>query len=111
MASPAIIKARFFQRISDNAWIARIDTSGPNPSMTIAQAEGHCAAEYAFPVRCVEADYPDPVQYEMVRAQRMMNAVMPPPRPSLPLTPEQQEFASATVIRKVEMLAKRLNLV
>ena len=36
MAPPAILKARFFQRVSDNAWLARLDTSGPNPSMTVA---------------------------------------------------------------------------
>ena len=111
MSAPAVIKARFFQRISDSAWTARVDTSGPTPSMTIAEAEVHCAAEYGFPIRCVEADYPDPVQYEMVRAQRMLNAAKPPPQPAPPLTPEQQAFALATTAEKVEMVARRLGLV
>lgn len=111
MAPPKIVRARFFQRISDSAWIARLDTSGPNPGMTLAQAEAHCAAEYGFAVRCIEEDYPDPVQFEMVRAQRMMNTVKPPPQPTPPLTPEQVAFVAATAAEKLEMVAKRLNLV
>ena len=52
-----------------------------------------------------------PAQYEMVRAQRMLNPVRPPTQPAPLPTPEQQEFALATATKKVEMLAKRLNLV
>ena len=111
MAPPAIIKARFFQRISDSAWTARVDTSGPNPSMTIAEAEAHAATEYGFPVRCVEADYPDLVQFDMVRAQRMLNAVKPPAQPPPPLTPEQVAWASATTIAQIKaIIGKRLGL-
>ena len=107
MAPPAILKARFFQRVSDNAWLARLDTSGPNPSMTVAEAAAHCAAEYGFAVRCVEADYPDPVQYEMVRAQRMMNTVKPPPQPAPAPDPNIALFDAGDVGQKLAILRRR----
>ena len=110
MAPPNLIKARFFQRISDGAWTARIDTSGPNPSMTVAQAEAHCAAEYGFPVRCVEAELA-PADFETLKTQRRLGAVMPPAKPAPPLTPEQEAYRLATTDQKIEMVAKRTGLV
>ena len=104
MAPPKIVRARFFQRISDSVWTARVDTQSP---MTIAEAEAHCAGEYGFSVRCVEADYPDPVQFEMVRAQRMMNAIKPPPQPAPAPDPNIALFDAGDVGQKLAILRRR----
>lgn len=78
--------------------------------MTVAQAEAHCAAEYGFRVRCVEVELA-PADFETLKTQRMAGAVMPPAQPAPPLTPEQVAYAAATAADKLEMVAKRLNLV
>ena len=100
-------KGRFFQRVSDGAWLARVDTQSP---LSTAEAELHCAAEYGVPVRCVESDLPE-ADFDALRAQRRVGAVAPPRQPPPPLTPEQQAWAVATALERVTMLAKKLGFV
>ena len=101
------MKARFFQRVSDGAWLVRIDTESP---LSPAEAELHCASEYGAPVRAVEVEL-EPVAFDLLKAQRMVNAVLPPAQPPVPLTPEQVAYAAATPENKLVMLARRAGLV
>lgn len=89
MAGPDPIKARFFQRASDSAWLARVDTQSP---LTVAEAELHCAAEYGFPVRAVEVTIPY-AAFEALVAQRKIGSVAPPPHPIPP--PSRREVLLA----------------
>ena len=104
MAPPEIVKARFFQRASDGAWLARLDTQSP---LITAEAELHCAAEYGFPVRAVEVGL-ESAAFDLLKAQRMVNAVRPPAQPPAPLTPEQVAFAAATPDGKIAMIARKV---
>lgn len=51
MAPPKYPVTRFFYRISDGAWLRRMDTGS---SMRIEEAALHASAEYRFPVGVVE---------------------------------------------------------
>lgn len=106
MAQPDPIRARFFQRAGDGAWLARVDTQSP---LSSAEAEMHCAAEYGFPVRAVEVTLPY-IAFEELAAQRRIGAVQPPVQQPAPLTAEQGVWAAATVETKLNMLARRLGL-
>ena len=104
MAGPAIINGRFFQRIIDAAWLQRVDTQ---TSLSVAEVELHCAAEYGFPVRAVAESLPA-AQWDSLVALRMMWAIAPPMQPPPPLTPEQVAWAAATLAEKVTMIGQRL---
>lgn len=79
MSRPDPIRARFFQRVSDGAWLARVDTQSPVP---MAECEAHCAAEYGFPVRCVETTMPT-ADFDALYAQRRPKMILPPARPTV----------------------------
>ena len=100
------MRTRFFQRVSDSQWLARVDTESP---LMPVEAELYCAAEYGFPVRAIDTEI-TPAAFEALRAQRMVGAVIPPVQPPPPLTAEQQAWAAATVAGKLSMIAKRLGL-
>lgn len=107
MARPDPIKARFFQRVSDGAWLLRLDTQSP---LSTAEAELHCASEYGFPVKAVDVALPY-AQFEILTAQRRVGAVSPPVQPPPPLTAEQQAWAAATAAGRLQMIAKKVGLV
>ena len=107
MARPAIIKGRFFKRISDGMWTHRVDTQSP---MTLAEAEAHCSAEFGFPVSVVAVELPA-ADFDVLVAQRMVGAILPPVQPPTPLTPEQVEFAAADIAKKALMVHRQLGLV
>ena len=101
-------KGRFFQRVSDGKWLARVDTGS---SLSTAEAVLHCAAEYGVPVKAVEADLPE-ADFAVLKAQRQAGAIIPPAQPPPPLTAEQQAFAAATTdAQRLGMVAKKLYLV
>lgn len=56
MAAPEFPVVRFYYRMSDGAWLMRMDTGGRPMSMTVEQARAHASAEYGFPVGIVEVD-------------------------------------------------------
>ena len=101
------MNARFFRRVSDNAWLGRVDTESP---LSPAEGQLHCAAEYGFPVVAVDELNITQAVFDTLRAQRMMNAIRPPVQPPPPLTPEQQAWAAAPIAGKLSMIAKRLGL-
>ena len=98
---------RFFQRTSDSAWLARMDKESP---LSTAEAVLHCAAEYGIPVRAVEAILSE-VDFDALRALRLVGAIFPPPQPPPPLTAEQQAWVIATVTEKLNLIAKKLGFV
>ena len=100
------MKARFFQRMSDSAWLARVDTGS---SLTPAEAVLHCAAEYGVPVRAVEADLPE-ADFDALRAQRQAGAVSPPAQPPPPLTADEQAWAGMTADQRAVLMAKKLGI-
>lgn len=106
MSRPDPIRGRFFQRVSDGAWLARVDTQSP---LSTAEAEQRCTAEYGFPVRAVEVTIAT-ADFDSLAAQRRVGAVMPPARPAPAPTTEQAAFAAATSDGKLAMLAGRLGL-
>ena len=102
------MNARFFQRVSDNAWLRRVDTES---LLSLAEAGLHCAAEYNFPVLAVDELNITQADFDTLRAQRMAGAVMPPVQAPPPLTPEQVAWASATTIAQIKaIIGKRLGL-
>ena len=105
MPLPETFRARFFRQVSNGAWTRRIDISNSSPSMTIAQAEAHCAVEYGFLVECVEAEM-TLVLFETTKSERMVNAIHPPVRPPPPLTAAEIAQAKAMFDTAAEVTAE-----
>ena len=99
-----MVRARFFQRASDNVWLLRVDTESP---LTLTDAELHCSAEYGFPVLVTEETLTD-VALEAIKVTRRIGAVSPPATVKL-LTPDEEAWNTATTqIDKLDLIAKKL---
>ena len=107
MTRPTVVSGRFFQRLSDRAWLARVDTQS---GLSTAEAEQHCAAEYGFSVRAIETDLPA-ADFDAFVATHKVAAVRPPVPPPPPLTAGQQAYATATATDRMTLVAKRVGLV